>query len=82
MTRYFPTALEDLIRERYDVDPLSCLAIVVEWGAAVLAEQTTFTAAAQDWRTLNARRERLGVYTTIPTLGTELYERYFATVEA
>lgn len=70
--------IENLIAERYGVNALQCDHIVVQWAALVLAETHGVTVAAREWKRLNARRYRLGVYASIPSWGEALYAPYFA----
>lgn len=70
--------IENLIADRYDANALNCSALVVEWAAGVMAETDGAAAAGKEWRRVNRRREKLGVYTTIPQWGTPLYQAYFA----
>jgi len=70
--------IENLIADRYGVNALNCDDVVVNWAAHVLAETHGVTVAASEWKRLNARRYRLGVYTTIPDFGSKLWDAYFA----
>lgn len=69
--------LTSTIRTRYDVDPLDCDALTVEWAASLVALTYTPELAARQWRTLNRARERLGRCTTIPTWSSPLFRAYF-----
>ena len=71
-------ALVTLIADRYDVNALSCDAIVIGWAADILAESAGHAAAAKAWRALNRKRERLGRYTTIPQYGTPMFAAFCA----
>lgn len=70
-------AIENLIASRYDANALMCDAIVVEWAAGILAESIGDEAAAKEWKRLNARREKMGRYTTIPVWASPMFNPYF-----
>jgi hypothetical protein len=69
--------LENVVADVYDVNALNCDHIVIEWAADRLAETAGIEVAAREWKRVNARRHKLGVYTTIPFLGNALYAAYF-----
>jgi hypothetical protein len=71
--------LISLISERYEVDALTCDAIFVEWGVLHMAATEGNDIAAKAWKRLNARRARLGKYTSIPTWNSPLCAAYFGT---
>jgi SOS response regulatory protein OraA/RecX len=70
--------IENVIADVYGVNALNCDAIVVEWAAGRLEETHGADVAASEWRRLNARRVRLGLYTTIPQWGSTLWTAFFA----
>lgn len=74
-----PTALEALIAERYDVDPVTCPALTVEWAAEILADSIGELSAVLQWRRLNACREKAGRYSAGPAYGGKLWSVYYAT---
>lgn len=55
-----------------------CDAIAVEWAADRLAAMYSVEFAAKAMRLANARRHKLGLYTTIPAYGSQLRAAYFA----
>ena len=70
--------LENVVADRYDVNAIECDAIVIEWAAEQIAKTHGVAVAAKEWKRVNARRYRLGRYTTIPQYGTAIYAAYFA----
>jgi hypothetical protein len=70
--------LENVVADRYEVSALNCEALVIEWAAEHIAKTHGVAVAAKEWKRVNARRYRLGLYTTIPQYGTALYAAYFA----
>ena len=70
--------LENVVSEVYGANALNCDAVTIEWAADKVAETHGVTTAAKEWKRVNARRYRLGRYTTIPQYGTALYAAYFA----
>lgn len=72
-----PAPIDTVVVDRYDADALSCEAFVIEWAATHLAACSGPMHAGREWRRINARRERLGRYTTVPAYGSPLYVSYF-----
>ena len=70
--------IESVCEERYGVGMLACDALVIEWAAEHIAKTDGPVRAAREWKRANAKRYRLGKYTTIPQYGTELFKAYFA----
>ena len=68
--------LENLVANRYGVNALNCDAIAIEWAAGKLAETHGVEFAAKEWKRVNARRYKLGKYTTIPQYGTALFAAF------
>jgi predicted Ser/Thr protein kinase len=71
-------ALENLVSSRYGVNALNCDANVIEWAAGKLAETLGADVAACEWRRVNRRREKLGLYTTIPQFGSAMWKGFWA----
>lgn len=70
--------IETVCEERYGVNALTCDAIVIEWSADFLAEQVGLVQAMAEWKRINRKRERRGVYTTIPRyFGSPQWKAYF-----
>lgn len=69
--------IENLIESRYGANALTCEPLVVEWAAEHLAKSIGKDKAAGEWKRLNARREALGKYTTIPSYTSALFAPYF-----
>ncbi len=78
MTNTANKVLENTVSSVYGVNALTCDAITIEWAAGKVAETHGVEKAAKEWKRVNARRYRLGLYTTIPQWGTALYAAYFA----
>ncbi len=72
------TTIDTIISSYYGADPLSCDALTVEWAAARLADVAGETVGAKSWKRLNARRSKLGKYTTIPRYKSRLWDAYWA----
>lgn len=70
--------LETIISGYYGADALTCDAITIEWAADKLADSDGATVAAKAWKRVNAKRERLGKYTSIPGYKSRLWDAYFA----
>ncbi len=70
--------LENTVSSVYGVNALNCDAITIEWAAEKVAASHGVEKAAKEWKRVNGRRYRLGLYTTIPQWGTALYAAYFA----
>ena len=70
--------IETVIQTRYGVSPIEADAVVVEWAASHLAETVGVEKAAKAWRKMNAKREKMGRYTSIPQWGTPFWTAYFA----
>ena len=69
-----PSALESLIRSRFDVDPLTCEAMTAIWAAEILADEIGDTKAVKQLCRLNAKREKQGRYTEYPGFRTKLWD--------
>jgi hypothetical protein len=69
--------IENVVADRYDANALQCDALVIEWAADAVAQAHGVETAAAQWKRVNARRRKLGKYTTSPTYGTALYHAYF-----
>jgi hypothetical protein len=69
--------IENVVADRYDANALQCDSIVIEWAADSVAQSHGVEKAAQEWKRVNARRHKLGRYTTIPAYGSPLYAAYF-----
>lgn len=76
-TEIKPTIVE-ILRTRYGVNEMEADAITVEWAAEHMAETQGADVAGKAWKRLNAKRERMGRYTTIPRWNTALWAAYFA----
>jgi len=70
--------IESVIESRYGITEAQADAIVVEWAAEYLATLTSKEDAGKQWRRLNARRHRMGRYTSIPAYKSTLWDAYFA----
>ncbi len=70
--------IENVVADVYGVNALNCDAITIEWAADKVAASHGVEKAAKEWKRVNGRRYRLGLYTTIPQYGTALYAAYFA----
>lgn len=70
--------IENVCAERYGVSALNCEALTIEWAAEHVAKTHGVAVAAAEWKRVNARRYRLGLYTTIPQYGTALFAAYFS----
>ena len=70
--------IETVIQTRYGVSPIEADAVVVEWAATRLAGTVALEKAAKAWRKMNAKREKMGRYTSIPQWGTPFWTAYFA----
>lgn len=71
-------ALADVIISHYGADPLTCDSNTVEWAVHRLHDRYSAYDIAQAWKRLNARRNKRGKHTTIPTHGSPLFAPYFA----
>lgn len=69
--------IENVCAERYGVSALNCEAHTIEWAAEHVAKTHGVAVAAAEWKRVNARRHRLGLYTTIPQYGTAMWAAYF-----
>lgn len=78
MTKTTKRALENVVANVYGANALNCDANVIEWAAGKLAETVGADVAAREWKRVNARRYRLGQYTTIPQFGTALWAGFWA----
>lgn len=77
-TKVAAKMLENVVADRYDANALECDAIVIEWAADQIVKTHGVAVAAKEWKRVNARRNRLGKYTTIPQWGTAIHAAYFA----
>jgi hypothetical protein len=70
------TTIVEILRTRYGVNEIEADAITVEWAAEHMAETQGADVAAAAWKRLNAKRERMGRYATIPRYGSPLWNAY------
>lgn len=66
--------LDTVLSERYGVTLMTADALTVEWAAEHLATLTDAFTAGQAWRKADAKRHRMGLYTTMPTWTHPLYD--------
>ena len=65
--------IENIIRKHYGEDAMKCEPQVVGMAADLLQKRYGTEVAAQEWKKLNTRREKIGVRTSKPQFGTAMY---------
>lgn len=73
-TRTTKPTLESILVSRYGTTLLDAPAITIEWAATHLATLTDAWTAGQAWRKADAKRHRMGIYTSFPDYNHPLYD--------
>lgn len=68
--------IDNVLATRYDANPLTCEAIVIEWAAEHMADTEGEDRAIAEWMRTNARRQKAGKYTDIPRYGSKLWAAF------